>query len=98
MPSHEPAEVDQQHPAASNLSPPHPHLARYLAPGAWPLDGEQLCTCGHLEGDHLVIDDRCSRCAGCDGFLAHPADAEPTQPGVAPPTLDEMAAAWRGRE
>lgn len=90
------SEPDQDHP--STLRPPHPHLARYLAPGDRLLEDEQLCTCEHLEGDHRVLDDRCSRCEGCEGFARHPADEELTAPGVPPPTLTEMAAAWRGRE
>lgn len=67
-------ERDTQQPSA--LSPPHPHLARYLAEGESLLDDELLCVCGHLEGDHRVLDDHCSRCQRCVGFLATPEDEE----------------------
>lgn len=60
---------DQHHPAP--LRPPHPHLARYLAEGDELLEGEQLCVCGALEGDHLVVNDTCPR-TGCFGFEADP--------------------------
>lgn len=97
MKQNPPSAAAEQRPSPPPLRPPHPHLARYLAEGDQLLDDEQLCACGHLEGDHRVVDIRCSRCQRCAGFTPHPSEADDTQPGVLPPTDGEALATWRGR-
>jgi hypothetical protein len=54
--------------SASSLSDSRPPLPS-LDPGVELLDGERLCWCEHLEGDHLIGEGRCTEC-GCDGFRA----------------------------
>jgi len=74
-----------EHPAVTDDD-----LARYLLEGEIPLVDERLCLCGHLEADHRVLTDRCSRCVRCTGFAVEPSwDITVEQPV---PTLEDMEA------
>jgi hypothetical protein len=80
------AKRDQQEPRP--LDPPD--LERFLAEGDELLEGERLCTCEHLDGDHQLGDGRCSRCR-CPEFLAIGDAEDDTVPGLVP-TDEELAA------
>ena len=62
---------NQYHPA--DLEP------LFLGPEAPPLEGEELCICGQLEGDHRT-DGSCAA-SGCAYFVAE-SDDEPTNPEI----------------
>lgn len=68
--------LDQQLPAPPLRLRRRGDLARFLAPGDEPLEGDRLCGCGHLEADHR-LDGPCAWCRRCPGFQLHP-DYEPT--------------------
>jgi hypothetical protein len=80
------AQRDQQQPRP--VDPPD--LARFLAEGDELLEGERLCTCDHLDGDHQIGGGRCSRCR-CREFLAIGDVEDVTAPGPVP-TDEELAA------
>jgi hypothetical protein len=68
--------VDQEHhrfPAAG----PEP---LFLGPEAPPLEGEERCICGQLEGEHLT-DGTCPG-SGCEYFVAESDFEEPTNPEI----------------
>jgi hypothetical protein len=60
--------VSESATSPSDSRPPLPSLD-HLVDGVELLDGERLCWCEHLEGDHLIGEGRCTEC-GCDGFRA----------------------------
>ncbi len=52
----------------------------FLGPEAPPLEGEELCICGQLEGEHRS-DGSCPA-SGCEYFVAENAFDEPTNPEI----------------